>query len=177
MRSFREVLLIANKIFRDLGITHCFTGAVAASYWGIQRSTTDIDVIWTQEKVEELCERLKKAGFLCEIDDFSAQTKKSLNLVVLDTKSPFHLDLLPPQKEELERKHLVKIFGEDIWIIAPEDLILMKIIFGRPKDKQDIREMLRKLEDTLDLPFLRTELGRLGLTHLFDEIINNPSGK
>lgn len=41
-----------------------------------------------------------------------------------------------------------------LWLTTPEDLILLKMIFHRPKDLEDVRHLLAANAGTLDLGYL-----------------------
>ncbi len=68
--------------------------------------------------------------------------------------------LAGPGLEELflDRCRWVDVAGVDIPVIAPEDLVVTKILAGRPKDLDDVRGILRERASDLDLDQIRQTL-------------------
>jgi len=52
----------------------------------------------------------------------------------------------------------VDIAGTVIPVISPEDLIVTKVLAGRPKDIEDVRGVLQERLDSLDLERVRSLL-------------------
>lgn len=68
--------------------------------------------------------------------------------------------LAGPGLEEafLERARTVTVAGVAIPVISPEDLIVTKVLAGRPKDIEDIRGVLREQLPSLDIEAIRGTL-------------------
>lgn len=62
--------------------------------------------------------------------------------------------------EFLERRRLVALGGVRVPMISPEDLVVTKVLAGRPKDLEDVRGVLLEQHD-LDLERIRGLLGEL----------------
>jgi hypothetical protein len=63
---------------------------------------------------------------------------------------------------ELEgRRRQVVLLGRPAWILGPEDLAVLKMMFFRRKDLADVEAMLRHLGASLDRTFIRTKLSEL----------------
>lgn len=71
--------------------------------------------------------------------------------------------LAGPGLEELflSRARLVQVGRVTIPVISPEDLIVAKILAGRPKDLEDIRGVLRERLSSLDVEVIRSTLAML----------------
>jgi hypothetical protein len=76
---------------------------------------------------------------------------------------PVDLVLAGPGIEEvfLKRARRVELGGTSIPVISPEDLIVTKILAGRPKDIDDVQSVLRAQAGQLDLAWIREALGML----------------
>ncbi len=61
----------------------------------------------------------------------------------------------------LERCRRVEMVGLDVPVISPEDLIVSKVLAGRPKDLEDLRGILRERRESLDLEQIRETIGLL----------------
>ena len=53
------------------------------------------------------------------------------------------------------------IDGVSVPVASPEDVIVMKVLAGRPKDQEDVRSVLRERQSRLDLDYIRDTLGIL----------------
>jgi hypothetical protein len=71
--------------------------------------------------------------------------------------------LAGPGLEEgfLERAVRVPIGEVAVPVISPEDLIVTKVLAGRPKDVEDVRGVLAERAERLDLGYVRDMLSRL----------------
>jgi hypothetical protein len=55
------------------------------------------------------------------------------------------------------------IAGRQLWFAAPDDLILMKLQVGRPRDFEDVVAILAVQREVLDLPYMLDWARRLGI--------------
>lgn len=149
--------------------------------WGAPRTSADVDVtVEVQpEEVSDLVVDMERAGFKLRIRDvegFLAQTRV-LPFLHLPTEFPLDVVLAGPGLEELfmDRIRWVEMAGTTIPVISPEDLIVTKILAGRPKDLDDVRGILKErganldvtqVRETLDL--LEQALGQSDLQPLFE---------
>jgi hypothetical protein len=51
------------------------------------------------------------------------------------------------------------VLGRPLWILGPDDLAVLKLVFNRRKDLADVEELLRA--DVLDVDFVRARLTNL----------------
>ncbi len=135
--------------------------------WGQPRMSADVDVTVELEAPDaaDFVNAIKKAGFQTRVQDverFVTETKV-IPLLHRETKLPLDVVLAGPGLEEqfLERVRWTRVEGLEIPVISPEDLIVTKILAGRAKDLQDVRGVLRRQRDSLDLERVRTTLDLL----------------
>lgn len=63
---------------------------------------------------------------------------------------------------ELEhRRREVPLAGRPAWVLGPEDLVVLKLMFYRRKDLADVESLLREQRATLDLKFVEDKLEEL----------------
>ena len=113
---------------------------------------------------------LQRAGFdlrTSDWRDFVARTRV-LPLLHLTTQMPLDVVLAGPGLEEefLARAVVVSLGGMEVPVISPEDLIVTKLLAGRPKDVEDVRGILDERRERLDLVRLRS------LLHLLEEALS-----
>ncbi len=142
-------------------------GAQAALIWGRPRLTTDVDVTVgaVPGGMPALLATLEPRGFTMRIDatpDFVLQTRV-LPLVHGPSSLAADIVLAGPGLEEefLARAVKIDVGGVTVPVLSPEDLIVTKVLAGRPKDIEDIRGILAERGAQLDMGRVRTVLGML----------------
>jgi len=80
--------------------------------------------------------------------------------------------------EFLEHRRTVDVGGIGVPVISPEDLVVTKVLAGRPKDLEDVRGVLREQAGRIDLErsrhFLRLleeALGRSDLVSVLERLV------
>jgi hypothetical protein len=151
----------------ELQVPWYIFGAQAALIWGRPRLTTDVDVTVgaVPGGMPALLTALEPRGFTLRIDatpDFVRQTRV---LPLMHDASGLAADLVlagPGLEDDfLARAVLVDIGGATVPVISAEDLIVTKILAGRPKDIDDIRGVLAERGAQLDMGRVRTVLGMI----------------
>ena len=142
-------------------------GAQAALIWGRPRLTTDVDVTVRLGALDSraFVSALQVRGFDLRViatPDFVQQTRV-LPLVHQPTGLALDVVIAGPGLEDefLARAVTVEIGGAAVPIISPEDLIVTKILAGRPKDIEDVRGVLAERGGSLDLAQVRSTLAML----------------
>jgi hypothetical protein len=138
-------------------------GAQAATLWGRPRLTADVDITAEikSEDLDKFLEAMKRQGFTLRFDDRDFVSRTRVFPFLHDrTGLPLDVVLAGPGLEEefLDRAIDVQIEGTTVPVISPEDLIVTKVLAGRPKDIEDIRGILRERATSLDLVRIRATL-------------------
>ena len=157
MGFFEELIKRVVSNFNAAETDYMITGALAASYYGVPRTTMDIDIIVrvsTQDIRTKILLPLKKAGFQVEEEKIQKVLKSSYKILTLkDPSTPFTLDIIFSSKK-LE-KRAGTILGLPTFYQKPEDLILAKLRMIKAtipqeramKDKEDVKAILRYVGD------------------------------
>jgi hypothetical protein len=157
-------------------------GAQAVQVWGAPRLTADVDVT-VQLGVQDFAgfvARMQKKGFELRVRDVDGFVKKTRVFPFVHRASEIPVDVVlagPGLEEEfLKRARPVDLGDVALPVISPEDLIVTKVLAGRPKDLEDIRGVLRARLETLDLAHIRRllqllqqALGQSNLKPLFEK--------
>ncbi|XYH97269.1 nucleotidyl transferase AbiEii/AbiGii toxin family protein [Sorangium sp. So ce1128] len=177
---FVELLGALAEVFSQLGAGWYLFGAQAALLHGAARLTADVDVTVDLQgrEPEVLAKALTEAGFQLRVEDIAfTHRTRVLPLLHLATGVAADVVIAGPGLEELflERAQLHDLDGIRVPVACAEDLIVMKLLAGRPKDIEDVvailaarkdlkldlaRSTLRILEEALDRNDLIPELSR-----------------
>lgn len=149
-------------VFARAGLSRSYGGAIAYNYYAPPRLTQDIDVLALVQdaRAPAFVEALRDGGctlgapprpvelkaFLDELRGkgrFAALSWKGVQVEVFSPWHSFH-------QRVLERSPERDLEGRRIRIHAPEDLVVFKKIFDRPKDVQDIKAILLSQKGRLD---------------------------
>lgn len=128
--------------------------------------TADVDVTvdLAQTSTLTLVDDLSRAGFDLRIDlgDDFLREARLLPLVHRPTSMPIDLVIAASSLhiEFLARRRLIDLGGVRVPMISPEDLVVTKVLAGRPKDLEDVRGVLIE-QPHLDLDRIRDLLGDL----------------
>jgi hypothetical protein len=139
-------IISLHEMLHSARVPHQFGGAIALAWYRNPRATTDIDVNLTlpPAAAEPVLGLLRHLGVTATPEDgeiIARDGQARLDwggsyLDVFFATLDFHVEMA-------EHARLVRFGPVDISILSPEDLIVCKAIFDRPKDWLDIEEMLR----------------------------------
>lgn len=126
-------------------------GAQAVAAYGVPRTTGDVDVTidLAERGLDTLVPPLRRAGFSPRVSDESFAVETRIYPVTHEpTGWSFDLVLAGPGLEQrfLDEVRMFRVGRHQIPVIAPEHLVVLKILAGRPKDLEDVRGMLRIAE-------------------------------
>ena len=159
---------LANS-FDRLGLRYAVGGALATNYWGIVRTTVDVDCLIAIPalKYQDFADALQSLGCRLRdpagkpIDISAEQMRQSAlerNLIECFQNSiriELFLPIVPLQNEILRRAVELSVGNRKIFVTTAEDIILLKMVFHRVKDLQDVRGVLWVQREKLDFDYLR----------------------
>lgn len=130
-------------------------GAQAVNLHGFPRATADLDLTIDLGTLapRALVAELDKAGFSARFADeeFIAATRV-IPIVHRASKLPIDLVIAGPGLEQqfLDEVQLQRIGNRRIPVLSPENLIVTKLLAARPKDLEDVRELIASRGSSLD---------------------------
>ena len=152
-------------------IPYMVMGGLALSAWGRVRATQDVDlsVSLDPEREHEFLDALRAAHFLPAVPRAIIGHRLVTCRYLKSTRGlPVQVDLLIArgayQRQALARAVTVPFGGLRLRVIAPEDLILHKLLADRPIDHLDVQAVLEEQGGRLDRPYLTRWAKRLGVT-------------
>jgi hypothetical protein len=165
--EFTRILGAIADTFRRAGLRWYVFGAQAVIVYGRPRLTADLDitVLADLDHVPHLVESLAPAGLVLQpiaTDDFVRRTRV-LPFVHESTGIPVDIVLAGPglEQEFAANAREIDLGGVSVPVISPEDLIVTKILVGRPKDLDDVDGILRAQPRSMDLQRSRRFLAML----------------
>jgi hypothetical protein len=174
-----EELEVLKEVARRLdgtGIAYMITGSTAANFYAVPRMTRDIDI------VVELSERdIGKFILAFEKDHYlepetvreAVKNKGMFNLIhdqyIIKVDFVVRKDT-PYRRREFSRKKRISVDGENLYIVAPEDLILSKLVWAKDSKSEiqlrDVQNLLQSVKG-LDRRYLARWGKQLGVDSLY----------
>lgn len=180
-----ELLTGLSKVLSRWGRWYVF-GAQAVIAYGVPRLSADVDVTvdLVPDEPERFTREMEAAGFALRVDDpdFVRRTRV-LPFVHLATAMPLDVVLAGSGLEDefLDRSKPTDLGGTTVPLIDREDLVIAKVLAGRPQDMEDARGIWRLHGAALDagrirriLRLLEKALSQSDLLSGFDAIAGSP---
>lgn len=180
-----ELLTALSPVLARWGRWFVF-GAQAVIAYGVPRLSADVDVTLklVPDEPERFVSDMEAAGFALRVadPDFVRRTRV-MPFVHVATAMPLDVVLAGSGLEEefLDRARAVDLGGAIVPIIDAADLIIAKVLAGRPKDLEDARGLWRLRGRNLDagrirrtLTLLEAALSQSDLLPSFESIREHP---
>ena len=146
---FKSLLAKLATALVNANIPYMVIGGQAVLLYGEPRLTKDIDVtvgvgLEEYQTILHLVEELLLDP-LVETEEF---TQKTMVLPCQDRKTGIRVDLIfshsPYERQAMERVQKVTLDGVDVCFAGTEDIVIHKIIAGRPRDLEDVESIIHK---------------------------------
>jgi len=155
-----------------VGFDYMLVGSFSSMYYSFPRSTTDADFVvgtpgWD---ARSLAEKLS--------DEFKFDPQLSFEMIGGSMKNeiaiegtPFRIELFGLTDQAFDqsrfaRRRKITLGGMKVWLPTPEDVILQKLIWYRPKDQEDVLGVIAINHEKLDRDYLRHWADQLDLSEV-----------
>ncbi|WP_153556684.1 hypothetical protein [Roseimaritima sediminicola] len=176
-----ELLVDCLRRLETAGIDYMLVGSMAGNYWGVPRSTHDIDFVieYGAAEVEAILAAFQDDFFIQEISVKSA-LRPPHQFNALDNRSALKVDFFRVAGDEYEftrfaRRQRITLLGQPAWIAAPEDVLLHKLRWHKisPSDKQlkDARGIFLVSGEELDRDYLKHWAAQIEVADLLRSIL------
>lgn len=157
--SFETDIVKTIQFFNTQKLDYLVLGGVAVGILGEPRFTLDLDLdlFVAKNELPPVLEKLKKAGFKFSKKEVlkNVETFGTFRMVCQKTQIDVILASTQLEQSALKRCKAIKLFEMSMNFPSPEDLILFKIVPGRPKDIVDAETVIVRNRKKLDVPYLK----------------------
>jgi hypothetical protein len=170
------------RVIRELnrgGLEYALTGALAVSYYGRPRTTSDVDVIIrvTPTDFPALVKVLRRAKLKAREGSLEKAWESKYRIASFEDADGLRLDIMMTDAAVPRRP--VRVLGEDAFLQDPTWLLLSKLRLmkvtldgdRRSLDRQDVLSVLRNAE--VDLEVLREEARRQLTFDVLEELLSD----
>ena len=179
--ELRQTLFRLADLLDADGVVYMIVGAFAVAMWGRPRATADIDVTvrTDAEHLEALAARAARVGLAIDrewlewqplLRDHHRRLTSPGAIVDLMRTRDVHED------EALERRRYLPIDQRRLPFVAPDDLIVMKMKAGRPRDFEDALSVLIAQRETIDEGYMVDWARRLGIADELSYLLREAGG-
>lgn len=160
MREMDEILSLVCGFLDREGIEYVMVGGLVVNFYGIPRTTMDIDMILQigEDDVPKLVDFLSRNDFFASAEDMRKALGERSHCSVQDKRSMIRLDLKGMYNEmdrrTFSRRRTFEYKGIRIYITSPEDIIANKLVFGSEQDLKDAEGIYIRQRGKLDERYL-----------------------
>jgi predicted nucleotidyltransferase len=170
------------------GFSYMVIGGQAVLLYGEPRLTRDIDITLGvgPEKLPALLDWLHESGWPVLVDSPTEFVAKTLVLPCKEPRSGIRVDFIFSfshyERQAIQRARRVAVGETQVRFASGEDLVIHKVVAGRPRDIEDVRSILLKNPE-LDVAYIRRWLEELGagrqedLVGRFEELWKQRGGR
>lgn len=133
-------------------------GGQAVLAHGFTRLTDDIDITLgvAPEQLSQIIDVILEAGLVSLVDDaFVAET---LVLPCIDKETDVRVDLIFSfagyEREALKRVQKIDVGAYSVGFASVEDVIIHKLVAGRPRDIEDVNQLLIRHAKTINRVYI-----------------------
>ncbi|HEX4131871.1 MAG TPA: nucleotidyltransferase [Pirellulales bacterium] len=174
------------ELFERLGVRYAVIGGIAVRTYGIPRPTYDVDftIALPRGSLPELYRSVMEMGYTVPepyttgwVDQVAGMPVVKLRRYVADRGVDIDLFLAECnfQQSLLERKRQIDVDGLAVWLVSPEDLILLKLLARRKRDLADIDDILFT-QGELDETYMRRWATNLGTLDALEQCLTAHRG-
>lgn len=166
--ALHTTLADAVEFLRDHQVPYALIGGLAVSIHGMPRVTMDVDLVVAidVERAVKLAGALSQSRFLPLFPDVNEVIERSFILPLRHRTTNVKVDL-PIGMSGFERQVVARaethqVAGISLSVATTEDLLIMKVLAGRPQDDTDVQGLLIAQSDKLDWEYCQATAAELG---------------
>ena len=147
---FERLLEKLARALEERSIAYMVIGGQAVLLYAEPRLTRDVDITLglSVAQLPTLLEVIDLLGLRLRVQDADDFVRQTMVLPCEEAASSIRVDFIfsssPYEAEALSRVNRVKIGGSEVRYASVEDLIIHKLVAGRPRDVEDVRSVVLK---------------------------------
>jgi hypothetical protein len=172
--SVSEVFRRITTALDQAGIAYMLSGSFASAYYGVPRSTQDIDFVIEANpaQLRAFIQSLPSKEFYVDLDAALEALKRQSLFNVIDLATGWKIDLIIRKsrgfsQEEFQRRQRVNLQGLPLFVASVEDVVVSKLEWAKLAQSQrqieDVAAIFRTRMESLDRSYLDKWVGELGL--------------
>ena len=154
-----ELAVEVSGFLRAAEIDHAVGGALALGFYAEPRGTLDVDlnIFVDADEPGEALDVLSAGGIALDrsLAIANIASRGDLYLRHRGCRLDLFFNSIPFHASASRRTREVSLLGARVPILAPEDLIVLKLLFNRHKDIVDIERIVAAAGTGLDWPYVR----------------------
>lgn len=149
-------------------IAYALIGGMAASLRGQPRTTADVDLVVAADarRALDLLGRLDQSAFRPLFDNVAEVVERSYILPLRHRTTGIKVDMALGlsgfEQSLIDRAERVDIAGSKISVVTAEDLLILKVLAGRPQDEQDAHGIAAAQSQRIDWDYCLSVAQELG---------------
>jgi hypothetical protein len=179
--SLTEFLSRIARSLSEAGVPFMLTGSLAAAYYGTPRATQDIDLVIDpgEMQLSRLVDILLAGGLYVSKDAAAEAFERRGQFNVIDSDTGWKADLIIRRAREFSRtefgrRRSAHLFGVEVALATPEDLIVAKLEWSELGDselqRRDIAQLFDAGGESLDLEYIKKWIAELGLEEAWEKL-------
>ena len=171
LQTIKKIVTVCRKQKVKIAIM----GGIAASVFGRPRATYDVDgfILIEEANLKRFLSSLSAAGFSYDKKRPIKKIQGMSFLTLVYSKLKVFVDLFIVtsgfHKDILKRIKKINFDGMVVPLVSAEDLILLKLLSGRERDVEDVREIIMENKRELDFGFLKKWAKKLRVLHFLND--------
>ncbi len=171
--------------FEELKILYVVMGGLAVRIHALPRPTNDVDftILLPRERLGEWFRAIEQLGYTVPeiyltgwVDQVAGMPIVKLRTFLEDglgVDVDVFLAESDFQRSLIERRMRVEVDSQSIFVVTPEDLLLLKLIANRPRDILDVQDLIFT-QGQLDESYLRYWAAALEITDRLEKVLSEP---
>jgi hypothetical protein len=178
----RELLADCLRRLNGIGLPYMLTGSMASNFWGIPRTTHDLDFVlsFEEDRVTAIVSAFED-DYALEATSVRRAFQRHHMFNAIDRRSALKIDFwmlrrVPFEENMFARRLRVTLFGEPAWIATAEDTLLHKLYWNRitPSERQigDAAGIVAVQGAELDRDYLEHWARELGVVTVLSDLLD-----
>jgi hypothetical protein len=171
---FSQTLIFTRELLEHCRVEYMVVGSVANSAYGDPRATNDVDVVIEamSQQLRCMAEVLNTKDFYFDANEAQSALRQRSMFNIIDMGNGCKVDFIFKKRgafDELafERRRKASVFGIDMVISTPEDVVIAKLSWAKLGESQrqinDVGSVLAVKRVPLDLEYVERWVKELGL--------------